>query len=145
LSEEPLPPPPSTDGASLVAQAMRERPDVAAERLAGQSARRFADAEHALWVPTISAMGAAGVTPYRQVGLNSRYSAVGLNISVPLTNGNLFSARSSEASFRALMEEQRLRELENRVAHDVRVALLEAQTAFERLDVTNQILDQAWN
>ena len=143
LGEEPLPPPPSPDGASQVAQAMRERPDVAAERLASQSARKFADAERALWFPTISAMGAAGVTPYRQVGLTSRYSAAGLNISVPLTNGSLFSARSSEASFRALLEEQRLRDLENRVARDVRVAVLEAQTGFERLDVTSQILDQA--
>jgi outer membrane protein len=143
LSEEQLPAQPSSDSAGLVAQAMRERPDVAAERLASQSARKFADAEHALWFPTISAMGAAGVAPYHQVGLNSRYSAAGVNISVPLTNGNLFSARSSEASFRALVEEQRLRDLENRVARDVRVALLEAQTSFQRLDVTNQILDQA--
>jgi multidrug efflux pump subunit AcrB len=66
-----------------------------------------------------------------------------IDISVPLTNGNLFSARSSEASFHALVEEQRLRDLENRVARDVRVALLEPQTGFQRLDVTNQILDQA--
>ncbi len=143
LSDEPLPPPPSPDSAGVVAQAMHERPDVAAERLASQSARKFADAERALWFPTISAIGAAGMTPYRQIGLNSRYSAAGVNISVPLTNGNLFSARSSEAGFRALLEEQRLRDLENRVARDVRVALLETQTGFERLDVTSQILDQA--
>jgi outer membrane protein len=143
LGEEPLPPPPSSDGAGLVAQAMRERPDVAAERLAKDSARKFADAEHALWFPTISAVGAAGVAPYRQAGLDSRYSAAGVNVNVPLLNGSLFSARSSEANLRALAEEQRLRDLENRVAHDVRVALLEAQTAFQRLDVTNQILDQA--
>jgi outer membrane protein len=88
-------------------------------------------------------VGAAGVTPYRQAGLDSRYSAAGVNLNVPLLNGSLFSARSSEANLRALAEEQRLRDLENRVAHDVRVALLEAQTAFQRLDVTNQILDQA--
>jgi outer membrane protein len=143
LVEEPLPPPPSSDDAGLVAQAMRERPDVAAERLASQSARKFADAEHALWFPTVSAVGAAGVTPYRQAGLDSRYSAAGVNVNVPLLNGSLFSARSSEANLHALAEEQRLRDLENRVAHDVRVALLEAQTAFQRLDVTNQILDQA--
>ncbi len=44
---------------------------------------------------------------------------------------------------RALGEEQHLRDLENRVARDVRVALLDAQTALQRLDLTGQLLDQA--
>jgi outer membrane protein len=33
--------------------------------------------------------------------------------------------------------------LENRVARDVRIAWLDAQTAFQRLDLTNQLLAQA--
>ena len=143
LSEEPLPPAPPADDAALVAQALRERPDVAAERLARESAAKFADAERALWFPTISAIGAAGLAPYHQVGINDRYSAVGVNVSVPLTNGHLFAARHSEASFRALAESSALRDLENRVARDVRVALLDAQTGLQRLDLTNQLLDQA--
>ena len=36
-----------------------------------------------------------------------------------------------------------MRDLENRVARDVRVALLDAQTGFQRLDLTNQLLEQA--
>jgi outer membrane protein len=31
----------------------------------------------------------------------------------------------------------------NRVTRDVRLALLDAQSAFQRLDLTNQLLDQA--
>lgn len=143
LSEEPLPPVPPADQAALVAQALRERPDVAAERFVRESSAKFADAERALWFPTISALGAAGLAPYRQVGLNSQYSAIGVNVSVPLTNGHLFGARNAEASLRALAEAERLRDLENRVARDVRVALLDAQTGFQRLDLTNQLLDQA--
>ena len=143
LSEEPLPPAPPPDEAALVAQAMRERPDIVGERLARESAAKFADAERALWFPTISAMGAAGVAPYRQTGLNANYSAIGVNVSVPLTNGNLFGARHAEASLRALAEAERLRDLENRVTRDVRVALLDAQTGFQRLDLTNQLLEQA--
>ncbi len=143
LSEEPLPPPPSPDAGALIAQALRERPDIVAERLTRESAAKFADAERALWFPTVSALGAAGVVPYRQAGLNNPYSAVGVNVSVPLTNGHLFAARHSEASLRALGEEQHLRDLENRVARDVRVALLDAQTGLQRLDLTGQLLDQA--
>jgi outer membrane protein len=143
LTEEPLPPTPPADEATLVAQALRDRPDVAAERLAHESAAKFADAEHALWFPTISALGAAGLAPYHQAGINSPYSAIGVNVSVPLTNGGLFSARHAEATLRARVEAERVRDLENRVSRDVRVALLDAQSGYQRLDLTNQLLEQA--
>ena len=39
--------------------------------------------------------------------------------------------------------QQNLRDLENLVARDVQVAWLSAQTAFERLDLTNQLLQQS--
>ena len=143
LSEEPQPAAPPTDDAAVVAQALRERPDVAGERLARESAAKFADAERALWFPTISAIGAAGLAPLRQTGLNPNYSAIGINVSVPLSNGNLFAARHTEASLHARAEGERLRDLENRVTRDVRLALLDAQSGFQRLDLTNQLLDQA--
>jgi outer membrane protein len=143
LSEEPLPTAPPTDDAAVVAQALRERPEVAGERLARESAAKFADAERALWFPTISAIGAAGLAPLRQTGLNPSYSAIGVNVSVPLANGGLFAARHTEASLHARAEDERLRDLENRVTRDVRLALLDAQSGFQRLDLTNQLLDQA--
>ncbi|HET6957259.1 MAG TPA: TolC family protein [Vicinamibacterales bacterium] len=143
LSEEPLPPPPPIDEAALVAQALRDRPDVSAERFASESSAKFAQAERALWFPTVSAIGAAGITPIRQDTLAAQYSAIGINVAVPLTNGNLFGARRAEATLRAQAESERLRDLENRVSRDVRVALLDAQTGFQRLDLTNQLLDQA--
>jgi outer membrane protein len=143
LNEEPLPPTPPADEATLVVQALRDRPDVVAERLARESAAKFADAEHALSFPTISALGAAGLAPYHQAGINSPYSAIGVNVTVPLTNGGLFSARHAEATLRARVEAERVRDLENRVSRDVRVALLDAQSGYQRLDLTNQLLDQA--
>jgi outer membrane protein len=143
LTEEPLPPPPPGDANTVIAQALRDRPDVLAERYEHESAAKFADAERALWFPTIAAVAAAGVTPYRQAGLNGQYSAAGINVTVPLTNGSLFSARHAEASFQALAEQQQVRDLENRVSRDVRLALLDAQTAFQRLDLTNQLLAHA--
>jgi outer membrane protein len=143
LAEEPLPPAPPADEGALVTQALRDRPDVAAERLVRESSAKFADAERALWFPTVAAAGAAGVTPWRQDGLNPNYAAVGVNVSVPITNGNLFAARRTEASLHARAEAEQVRDLENRVTRDVRVALLDAQAGFQRLDLTNQLLDQA--
>jgi outer membrane protein len=143
LTEEPLPPAPPSDAATLIAQALRDRSDVAAERLVRDSSAQFANAERALWFPTISALGAAGVTPYRQQGLGGQYAAMGINISVPLTNGHLFAARRTEANLRTLAETERLRELENRVARDVRMSLLDAQMGLQRMDLTNQLFDQA--
>jgi len=134
---------PPADERALIAQALRDRPDVVAERLVQGSAAKFADAERALFFPTVSALGAFGLAPYRQDTLNPTYSAVGVNVTVPLTNGNLFAARHAEASLRARAESERVRDLENHVARDVRLALLDAQSAFQRLDLTNQLLDQA--
>jgi outer membrane protein len=143
LTDEPLPEPPPAESAPLIAQALSDRPDVARERFTQQSAAKFAEAERALWFPTISLIGAAGMTPLHQIGRTDRYSAVGVNVTVPLANGSLYSARRSEATFRASAEQQTLQDLENRVARDVRIAWLDAQTAFQRLDLTNQLLAQA--
>jgi outer membrane protein len=143
LTEEALPAPPPADSAPLVAQALHSRPDVLRERLTEQSELTFAQAERALWFPTISFAGAAGVTPYHQAGLTDQYAAMGVNVTVPLTNGHLFSARRAEAAFRASAEQQVVRDLENRVARDVRLAWLDAQTAYQRLTLTDQLLAQA--
>jgi outer membrane protein len=143
LSEESVPPPPEDDSAAVVARALRERPDLAAQRLADQASHAFADAERALWMPSLSFVGAAGVTPYHQVGLTDRYSAAGLNVTMPLANGNLFAARHAEAAFRAQAQDQTLRDLENRVARDVTMAWLDTRTAYQRLDLTNQLSAQA--
>ena len=143
LADEPLPEAPAGESAPLIAQALRDRPDVARERYTQQSEAKFAEAERALWFPTISLIGVAGMTPLHQIGLTDRYSAVGVNVTVPLANGSLYSARRSEAMFRASAQQQVLQDLENRVARDVQIAWLDARTAFQRLDLTNQLLAQA--
>jgi outer membrane protein len=55
----------------------------------------------------------------------------------------LFSARRTEAELRAQAAEQNLRDLENRISRDVQVAWLNANTAYQRLGLTAQLLDQA--
>jgi len=143
LAEEPLPPPLPADAAPLVAEALRDRPDVAAERFTAQAAAKFADAEHDLLLPSIAAVGTFGATPYHQTGIEDRYAAVGVNVNVQLSNGGLFAARHAEALFRAKAESARARDVENRVARDVQLAWLNARTAFQRLGLTDQLFDQA--
>ena len=115
---------------------------MASRRFSRDAATKFAAAERALWYPVVSAVGAAGVTPYR-VGLNDHYSAAGFNVAVPLINGNLYSARHAEALLREQAEEEVLRDVETRITRDVSVAWLSARTAFQKIDLTNQLLAQA--
>ena len=143
LAEEPLPPVPAPDVLPLVAEAFRERPELVRQRFAVQAAHAFAVAERDLWFPTISAAGNFGLVPVGDPALRSSYAAGGFNVSIPVFNGKLFSARYAEANLRTQAEEQRFHDLENGVAREVRVAWLDVNTAYLRLDLTAQILDQA--
>ncbi len=76
-------------------------------------------------------------------GIPNRYEGVGLNFDVPIFNGHLFSARRDAARYRSNEAEQRLRDVQERVARDVRIAWASAMNAFQRIDVTAQFLRQA--
>ncbi len=128
----------------LVAEALRSRPDLAALDDQWQAEQRFARAEHELNRPTISALAAVGGTPARADQITSSwYGAAGVNMSIPIFNGFLFSARAREADYRASALQQQVRDLRDRIARDVRVTWLEANTAYERVGVTEQLLKQA--
>ena len=128
----------------LVAEALRSRPDLAALDDQWQAEERFAQAEHELNRPTISALAAVGGTPVRADQITSSwYGAAGVNISIPVFNGFLFSARAQEADYRASALQQQIRDLRDRIARDVRVTWLAANTAYQRVGVTEQLLKQA--
>jgi outer membrane protein len=74
---------------------------------------------------------------------NNTYGAVGANIDIPLFNGFLYTARAREANLRAQATQERLRDMRNLVARDVRASWLNANTAYQRLSVTQQLLQQA--
>ena len=64
-------------------------------------------------------------------------------MNIPIFNGHLNGALHSEATFRARAEQQRLRDLQDRIVRDVRMAWLNANSGFQRLSVTEQLLSQA--
>jgi outer membrane protein len=143
LAEQSLPPAPPADAAGLVQQALANRPELAGERLDVAGAQAYAKAERDLYLPSISAVGAAGLTPYHASALTDRYAAAGVNINIPIFNGHLYGALRSEATARAQARSAELSDLTDRIVRDVRTAWLDANSAFQRLSVTDQLLSEA--
>lgn len=143
LAEEPLPGALNRDVNSLISEAMSQRPDLAGLRLTRDAAGRFAEAERKLRLPTVNLLGAAGALPARDDRLRGNYSAGAINLTIPVFNGHAFSARYSEAEQRAQAAAKDTQDLEIQVSRDVRIAWLNAETAFRRLDLTAKLVDQA--
>jgi len=136
--------PPAPDVNPLVMQALQQRPEVQALTDQVFAAEKFASAEHDLKRPTISALAAAGVTPVRSgQPLTNWYEAAGVNINLPLFNGFMFDARAKAADLQTEANRQRLSDLRNNIARDVRNAWLDTNRAYERLSVTRQLREQA--
>lgn len=135
---------PPQDSEPLVALAFQSRPDLQSLNQQSAAAKKFSSAEHDLWKPTVSALGTAGGTPVRTDQITSPwFGAVGVNISVPLFNGFLYSARAKEADLRATAADQQVQELRQAIARDVRTTVLQAQLNFQRIAVTKQLVEQA--
>jgi outer membrane protein len=134
--------PPPDAVAPLVDQAFSNRPEIAAQGYELQAAQRFQKAERDLLLPDIRALGTVGQVPTGAPQLDTWYGAIGVNVNIPIFNGFLYPARSKEAAIRAQAEQERLRDLKDRVANDVRTTWLNTQTAYQRIAVTQQFVDQ---
>ena len=144
LVEETAETPPPAHTEDLVQTAFRDRPDLAASADRELAARQFASAEHALIRPTISALATGGGTPVRAGQIQSPwYGAAGANISIPVFNGFAFSARARAADLEAQSASEQVRNLRDNIARDVRISVLDAQQAYQRIQVARQLLDQA--
>lgn len=144
LTEETQPigaPAPEAD--SLIAKALQQRPEIATLQNEVESARKFAGAEHDLWRPTVGALGVVGLAPVRDDHIQSRYGAVGVNINIPVFNGLSYNARAKAADLQTDVYRQKLLDLKNNVARDVRNAWQNTNYAFERLSVTQQLRQEA--
>jgi outer membrane protein len=143
LSETPVPAAPPADFGALMAQAMQNRPELVSRRFDVNAAKSYATAQRDLWFPTISGVGVAGLTPIAEAGLRPRYAAAGFNVNIPIFNGRQFNALHAEATAQANAQEQYLRDAQNAVVRDVRTAWLNANSGFQRLTITQQLLDAA--
>ena len=134
---------PVLDVSPLIQQALLQRPEVLALQDEVQAAQKFSNAEHDLWRPTVSALGVVGEAPVRDDHIPNWYGAVGVNINIPIFNGSLYSARAKVADLQADVNRQKLSDLRNNIARDVRTSWQDTARAFERLSVTQQLRDQA--
>jgi len=144
-ADNPLRPPPA-DSDPLVQLALQQRPDLQALNYAQQAAVKFSKAERDQKLPTISAMGTAGGTPIRPDGtyyLTNWWGGVGVNVNVPIFNGFLYSAQEQEARLRAQADAEQSRDLRDSIVRDVRTAWLAAQTAYQKVGVSEELLKQA--
>ncbi len=143
LTDEPLPPPLDPNVDALIEQAKRERPDsgciAAQSRGAGplcgsREAASKSDHQRRRGRRRGSASGRPAAGNLQCRGCQREY---------PVLNGGLFKARREEAESRAAAAAKDVQDLSVQIARDVRVAWLDANDAFRRLDVTARMVAQA--
>jgi outer membrane protein len=143
--EDAPPPPPSPDSSpSINASAQAQRPDLQALRFNAAADQKFATAERLQHLPTISALAIGGITPVAPDGIfvPNWYGAGGVNLTLPLFTGFRIDAEAQEARLRQKAAEKQAQDLSDNIARDVRVAVLNAQTAFRRIAVADQFRRQ---
>ena len=148
LTDEPMPPNPPADVAPLIGEAAQNRPELASLRLQMESAQKFVFAERDLKRPNVNLSAVGGVLPYINPGnanpaIPETYEGVSINVQVPIFNGFLFGAREKAAQYQLIQTQQRARDLQDRIARDVRNAYARAKTSLEAISATQQLLTQA--
>lgn len=139
------PPPPDIHGyRAMNKEAQTDRPDLQSLKLNAKSFQTLARAQELQHLPSISALGTGGTTPAAPAGVfvPDWYAAGGVNLTLPAFTGFRIRAQTEEARLRQRATEKQAQELSDVVAREVRVALLNAQTAFDRIGVTDQFRNQ---
>lgn len=136
-------PPPNID--DLVQQGLQQRPDLQSLTLDQQAAVKYSHAERDQMLPSLSAAGTAGSVPIRptQYYVNNWWGGIGVNLNIPVFNGFLYSAQAKEASLRAQADAEKTRDLRDSIVRDIHTAWLTANTAYQRVSVTQELLNQA--
>jgi outer membrane protein len=128
---------------TLVASALKQRPDLLNLQFQKDAAMSAAAAERDVNYPTLAAVGVLGNAFSEDSHLPDKYAAAGVELRVPIFNGGADMARQREAEIRASVASEALREAEDNVVLAVRLALVAYQTAFQRLSTTQQLLKHA--
>jgi outer membrane protein len=142
--EVPAPPPSPDHSSAINASAQAQRPDLQALRFNAAADQKFAAAQQRQHLPTISALAIGGITPVAPDGVfvPNWYAAAGVNLTLPLFTGFRIDAQTQEARLRQRAAEKQAQDLSDTIARDVRIAILNAQTAFQRIAVADQFRQQ---
>lgn len=139
----PPPPPPSAD--PLIQTALRQRPDLQALMYNTQSAQKYARAQWDQLLPSISAAGTVGIIPVHPGSyyITNWWGGIGGNMNIPIFNGFLYTSQAREAKYRAQAAAENGRDLRDRIVRDVRTSWLQANTSWQRMAVTAQLVQEA--
>jgi outer membrane protein len=112
--------------------------------LNAQAYQKYARAQELQHLPTISALATGGITPVAPDGIFTPnwYAAGGVNLTIPIFTGFHIDAQAEEARLQQKATEKQAEELSDTIARDVRIGILNAQTAFRRIAVADQFRDQ---
>ncbi len=148
LTDQPTPPDLPDSADPLIAQAFQSRPELASLRLQSEADKKFVYAERDLKRPTVSLTAVGGALPYIEPGnanpnIPEGYEAAGINVQIPVFNGHLFSARRQAAEYQLQATNQRIRDLQDRIARDVRTGWERARSSFEAISATEELLKEA--
>jgi outer membrane protein len=136
-------PPPDVD--QLIQESLKQRPDLQATQFSERAAVKFSHAQRDQLLPSIAASGTVGTIPIRpdQYYTENWWGGIGVNVSIPVFNGFLYTAQAKEASLRARVASEQTRDLRDRIVRDVRTAWLAANTSYQRVSVTEELLQEA--
>jgi outer membrane protein len=136
---------PPADLNQLVDASLKQRPDLQAAGYNQQAAVKYSRAQRDQMLPSISAAGTVGSVPIRpaQYYTSNWWGGIGVNLNIPIFNGFLYSAQAKEAGLRAQAAAEQTRDLRDRIVRDVRTAWLTANTSYQRVSVSAELLKQA--
>jgi outer membrane protein len=134
----------NSDIESIVSEALRDRPDLQFFKHTRDAAYQVVQAEKKLTYPTVNLQATAGAIPeHDHTLIRDHYEAAGVNVNIPVFNGGLFAARRAEALSRARATDKDVDNLSIQISRDVRTSWYNANNASRRLNVTNQLVEQA--
>ena len=148
LQDEPVPASPPASADSLVAQAFQNRPELASLQLQREADLKLVNAERDLKRPTVTLTGVGGSLPFIQPGnanpnISLGYEGIAANVQIPVFNGHLFTARRQAAQYQLEATNQRVRDLQQRIARDVRIGWAQANSAYGAIGASRELLKQA--
>ncbi len=137
--------PPPANVEQLIQLGLQQRPDLQALSYNQQAAVKLSHAQRDQMFPSISAAGTAGSVPIRPAEYYNTnwWGSVGVNMNIPIFNGFLYSAQAKEASIRAEAAGEQSRDLRDQIVRDIRTSWLAANTAYQRVSVTAELLKEA--
>jgi outer membrane protein len=128
------------DADTLIDTALRRRPDLLRLHYERDAAERYARAQKDRNYPTIDATGLIGNAISHDDRLPNKYAAGGITVNLPLFAGGQDLARQHAAELKTRIADQAVRDEEDKVERDVRLAWLNYNSALQRFHTTEELL-----